>query len=104
VELSGHNGKSEREEGYFDPLPEQPRSYAADQWVWIEAELAKSRADYLLVVGHYPVYSICEHGPTPTLVTHLRPLLQQYGAHYLAGHDHCMEHMIDPGEKQQTHH
>ncbi len=39
------------------------------------------------------MYSPCEHGPTSTLVSHLKPLLEQYGAHYMAGHDHCISHI-----------
>jgi hypothetical protein len=38
------------------------------------------------------------HGNTPTLVKHLRPLLIEHSAHYLSGHDHCMEHFIENGE------
>lgn len=74
-----------------------PRSKASTQWDWIEAQMKASTADYLLVVGHYPVYSVCEHGNTQTLISHLRPLLIQYNAHYLMGHDHCMEHLIETG-------
>lgn len=104
------------EAGYFDPLPEQPFERGAKQWAWIEAQLKASRADHILVVGHYPVstikvvtlsvanfvaqvFSACAHGNTVTLVKHLRPLLQQYGAHYLSGHDHCMEHLAESGIK-----
>ena len=43
------------EPGYFDPLPEQPFARGAKQWAWIEAQLMSSRADHILVVGHYPV-------------------------------------------------
>lgn len=88
--------KDENEEGYYDPLPLRTKSQAAnngEQWQWIEDELKKSTADYIIVGGHFPVYSICQHGPTETLVTNLKPLLEQYGAHYLAGHDHCTEHL-----------
>ena len=40
---------------YFDALPEQPKSVATAQWDWIEAEMAASKAQYLIVAGHYPV-------------------------------------------------
>lgn len=46
---------NENEAGYFDPLPEQPRSASEDQWTWIEAQLVASKAQYILVGGHYPV-------------------------------------------------
>ena len=86
----------EDDERYFEPLPFLPKSFAGEQWEWIEDQMAKSKADYLLVAGHYPVFSVCQHGPTKTLIQHLRPLLLQYGAHYLSGHDHCVNHFIEP--------
>jgi hypothetical protein len=105
----------EGELGYFNPLPEVPRSFAESQWTWIEDRLKASTADFVVLGGHYPVsvgydiipylltelvsqvYSVCQHGNTETLVTNLRPLLEKYGAHYMAGHDHCMEHFVEPG-------
>merc|ERR1719204_2863721 len=36
------------------------------------------------------MYSICSHGPTPSLITHLEPLFEAYRVTaYLSGHDHC---------------
>eukprot|EP00597_Dinobryon_sp_UTEXLB2267_P005518 CAMPEP_0170075472 /NCGR_PEP_ID=MMETSP0019_2-20121128/12601_1 /TAXON_ID=98059 /ORGANISM="Dinobryon sp., Strain UTEXLB2267" /LENGTH=334 /DNA_ID=CAMNT_0010286459 /DNA_START=282 /DNA_END=1286 /DNA_ORIENTATION=+ len=91
--------KDESASDYFDPLPELSREQAATQWDWIEAQMKASTADYLLVGGHYPVYSVCQHGPTATLITNLKPLLTTYQAHYMAGHDHCMEHIVEQGQK-----
>jgi tartrate-resistant acid phosphatase type 5 len=88
--------QDENEEGYFNPLPLLSKSDAAndgEQWKWIENQLSTSKADYLLVGGHYPLYSVCNHGPTETLIKHLRPLLLRYNAHYMSGHDHCMVHI-----------
>ena len=62
---------------------------------WIEKTMSESTADYLFVAGHYPVYSVCDHGSTDQLVENLKPLLEKYGAHYLSGHDHCQEHLTD---------
>lgn len=101
VDLCGLNDiQVESEDGYFDPLPLQEKQEAEEQWLWIEEELKTSNADYLLVGGHYPVYSVCSHGPTETLVEHLKPLLKQYNAHYMSGHDHCMVHF----EEDNVHH
>ena len=45
------------------------------------------------------MYSACSHGPTPTLIKHLLPLLEQHNAHYVNGHDHCMEHIKEENSK-----
>lgn len=72
------------------------KDYNPEQWQWLEQQLNQSTADYLLVGGHYPVYSICSNGPTPTLIAHLKPLLEKYNAQaYLSGHDHCMVHFSE---------
>ena len=69
-------------------------SVANIQWEWIEDQLNSSRADWLLVAGHYPVWSIAEHGPTDILVKKLKPLLEKYKVTaYLCGHDHNMQHL-----------
>ena len=60
--------------------------------------LSGDGADHIIVAGHYPVYSICEHGPTDLLVDQLKPLLEKYGVSaYLAGHDHCAEVLHENG-------
>lgn len=67
-------------------------------WAWIENELSKSKATWLIVAGHYPVWSIAEHGPTSKLVNRLRPLLNQYKVHaYICGHDHNMQYIRENG-------
>lgn len=65
---------------------------------WLAAQLAHSNATYLLVAGHYPVWSVAEHGPTKCLLSHLRPLLIRYQVTaYLSGHDHCLQYLQEPG-------
>ncbi|XP_065907626.1 tartrate-resistant acid phosphatase type 5-like isoform X2 [Dysidea avara] len=64
------------------------------QWTWIENTLAASTAQWLFVVGHYPVWSIANHGPTSALVDCLRPLLMKYNVTaYICGHDHTLQHI-----------
>ena len=76
---------------------------AETQMAWIEATLASSTAPYHVVAGHYPVYTICEHGPTSQLVSDLKPLLDKHNVSaYLNGHDHCAEHIEVDGMQYHT--
>ena len=78
----------------YEFVYEDQESLAMSQWQWIEDQLKASEADWLLVAGHYPVWSIAEHGPTQSLVTTLRPLLEKYKVTaYICGHDHNMQHL-----------
>ena len=74
------------------------RELADDQWKWINDTLKSSTADWLLVAGHYPVYSIAEHGPTRILIDKLNPMLRKNKVTaYLCGHDHNMQHLYELG-------
>ena len=54
-------------------LPGYPeRDYRAEQNAWLEEELASCDADYCLVSGHHPMYSVSTHGPTSALVETLQ--------------------------------
>ncbi|XP_066912316.1 tartrate-resistant acid phosphatase type 5-like [Clytia hemisphaerica] len=82
----------------FDAMPPNgPEGWvlAEEQWAWLETELkASSDFDYLLVGGHFPVWSIAEHGPTSQLVERLKPLLEKYAVSaYINGHDHNLQHI-----------
>lgn len=76
---------------YVEGAENKAKFVSLSQWTWIEERLKQSSAQYLIVAGHYPIYSICENGPTKALITNLLPLLELYNAHYMSGHDHCME-------------
>ncbi|NXC78768.1 PPA5 phosphatase, partial [Anhinga anhinga] len=75
--------------------PRGPRDAgaAAAQLAWLRGRLAAARHDrYVLVAGHYPVWSVAEHGPTACLVRLLRPLLRHHRVTaYLCGHDHNLQ-------------
>lgn len=64
----------------------------------IEAMLNEStisiRPRWLLVAGHYPIFSAGGNGDTLELQSTLLPLLQRHQVHaYLCGHDHISEHL-----------
>jgi len=72
----------------------------AEQWAWLEAELAKPRGRFTVVAGHHPVYSNGMHGDSKELVEKLAPMLQRHGVHlYLCGHDHDLQHLEFEGQK-----
>ncbi|XP_059863803.1 tartrate-resistant acid phosphatase type 5 [Delphinus delphis] len=78
--------------------PERPRNLAMarTQLAWIKKQLAAAKEDYVLVAGHYPVWSIAEHGPTHCLVKQLLPLLTTHKVTaYLCGHDHNLQYLQD---------
>jgi tartrate-resistant acid phosphatase type 5 len=65
---------------------------------WITSTLKGSTADWKFVVGHYPVYSIGEHGDTPSLKYYFQPVLETYGVDaYICGHDHTLQHLSKGG-------
>ncbi len=64
------------------------------QLAWIQTTLANSKADWLFMYGHYPVWGVSGDGPTPALVDYLLPLLNQYNVDaYICGHQHNMQHL-----------
>eukprot|EP00992_Anisonema_acinus_P014371 TRINITY_DN9242_c0_g1_i1.p1 TRINITY_DN9242_c0_g1~~TRINITY_DN9242_c0_g1_i1.p1 ORF type:complete len:350 (+),score=100.54 TRINITY_DN9242_c0_g1_i1:57-1052(+) len=97
VVVAGDSYYDEERDVFVKPTGPASEAAAADTWKWLEETLAASKADYLWVGGHYPVWSACQHGPTKTLVTKLLPLLERYKVTgYMSGHDHCQE-FIDVG-------
>ena len=64
----------------------------AQEYAKVEQMLSESTATWLLVAGHYTIYSMAEHGDNPVLIDRLVPLLQKYGVQaYFNGHDHVLE-------------
>ena len=75
----------------------QPVPHDEAHWAWLKTTLESSNADWLIVAGHYPVYSIAEHGSTDCLVQQLKPMLVAHNvALYINGHDHNLQ-WIDDG-------
>ena len=68
----------------YEPQPIPSVHHMKDkQLEWIERTLEKLYNDpeiiWIFVAGHYPVYSVAEHGSTNYLIRNLLPLLQRYG-------------------------
>ncbi|XP_005095870.1 tartrate-resistant acid phosphatase type 5 [Aplysia californica] len=82
-----------------DDVHEQPtgpahKGSAEKQWDFIMQTLANSKADYLFTAGHYPVFSVAEHGPTKCLEDRLQPMLEKYSVNgHMSGHDHNLQHL-----------
>jgi tartrate-resistant acid phosphatase type 5 len=59
-------------------------------------QIAATSVPYIIVVGHFPVWSIADHGPNSCLVQKLRPLLHKYKVSaYICGHDHNLQMIQD---------
>jgi tartrate-resistant acid phosphatase type 5 len=78
---------------------EHQQSVFAQQYAWLESELkSSSGADWLIVVGHYPLFSVGENGDQPAMQKAIQALLEEYKVDaYISGHDHCLEHLTHNG-------
>ena len=66
------------------------------QYKWIENTLKQSNSTYILIVGHYPIYSYSWHGPTKCLNKLKYKILNKYKHKkpiigYVCGHDHILQ-------------
>jgi acid phosphatase len=62
------------------------------QLAWFDSALARSTAQWKVVVAHHPVYSGGEHGDTPELIAQVLPLLKRSGVQlFINGHDHDLQ-------------
>jgi 3',5'-cyclic AMP phosphodiesterase CpdA len=53
-----------------------------------------SPPSWIIVVGHYPIFSAGDHGDIDEMKSYLLPLLLKYNVHaYICGHDHISEHL-----------
>ena len=98
--LCGDEAYRERNDLDFDCILKFFRGISTDvqaariqnQLVHIEAmlvEVIRNNPTWLLVAGHYPIFSTGEHGDTSELKSYLLPLLVKYKVHaYFCGHDH----------------
>lgn len=58
-------------------------------------EATENPSHWLIVAGHYPIYSAGSQGDVNELLEYLDPLLVKYKVHaYFCGHDHISEHLV----------
>lgn len=71
----------------------------ADQLFHVERMLiAAGNSTWVVVCGHYPIYTSGEHGDNSELISYLQPLIEKYNVSiYLAGHDHLSGHLRHEG-------
>lgn len=63
-----------------------------DMLDWLEDDLSRTEADWIIVFMHHPIYSSGSHGQTPWLFQVITPILEAHGVDLvLAGHDHHYE-------------
>jgi hypothetical protein len=74
---------------------------AKQQLAWADSVLSVASEDWVIVVGHHPVYSAHpSRGNTEALVEHLNPILKKHNVDfYVGGHDHIFQHMRDPNSQ-----
>ena len=66
------------------------------QLEWLENVLKHNRSKWIIVFGHYPIYSNGCHGNITELHKYVLPLLKKYKVHlYLSGHDHNISYYKD---------
>lgn len=84
-----------------NPDPTVQYYEAKAQLAWADSVLSVASEDWLIVVGHHPVYSAHpSRQNTEELVEHLIPILERHKVDfYIGAHDHIFQHMKAPGSK-----
>lgn len=62
------------------------------EMAWLDAEIAKSHAQWKVVYGHYQIYS-ATRGDERNLIDRLLPILRKRVDVYLCGHDHNLQEL-----------
>ncbi|HQK70508.1 MAG TPA: metallophosphoesterase [Bacteroidales bacterium] len=83
--------------GLGNPSKRYTTEDAMKQIHWADSVLASEKEDWVIVVGHHPVYSAHPtRGNTEELVEYLRPVLNKYNVDfYIGSHDHIFQHLKD---------
>ncbi len=84
-------GRSDEDERYS-------MEAAQKQLAWTDSVLTVANEDWVVVVGHHPVYSAHpSRKNTEELVEHLNPILKKHHVDFYVGsHDHIFQHQKSP--------
>jgi metallophosphoesterase superfamily enzyme len=88
-------------EGFSDPDEKYTLEDAQKQVQWVDSVLTVEKEDWVVVVGHHPVFSAhpTRHN-TKELVEYLNPVLNKHNVDFYVGcHDHIFQHLKDPHSK-----
>lgn len=72
------------------------------QLKWLEKELADAREDWVVVVGHHPVYAFTDKDECERtdMQKRLLPILERHGVNmYICGHIHNFQHIRPEGSR-----
>ncbi len=85
-------------QGRFSDDERYSLEIAKKQLAWADSVLAVAKEDWIVVVGHHPVYSAHpSRKNTEELVEHLNPMLKKYNVDFYVGaHDHIFQHLKNP--------
>lgn len=76
--------------GIHEVSPHQKAAYLRQ----VESLLKRSQARWLLLAGHYTLFSMAWHGDNAALIDCLLPLIRRYRVQaYMHGHDHVLQHI-----------
>lgn len=83
---------------------ESDYSRDGEQWKWLDAALAASKAAWKIAVQHVPGISSSGHGSNKQVNKNLRPLYEKYGVDIaFAGHNHLYERTKPIASKGANH-
>lgn len=84
-------------EGYGSPDEKYTLAAARKQVAWADSVLSAEKEDWVVVVGHHPVYSAHPtRQNTEELVEYLLPVLKKHDVDFFIGaHDHIFQHLKD---------
>ena len=77
----------------LDTTPIEEGDYStATQIRWLDDKLQQSDATWKIVIGHHPLFTGGEHGPSRRNYRHLVPVLDRHRIDlYICGHDHDLQ-------------